>query len=337
MNAPLVSICTPTYNRPKLLEKTIRSCLAQTHENFEIIIADNSDNDVSRELVARINDPRIRYQKNETNLGFIGNINKVVSLATGKYVKLLMDDDVIMPTALEKMVTVLEGHPGVGVVMGPMSLIDENDHRIYPYFYLVRKMQYRYRFQVGDAVIPRRRILQEFLTRDYPCCVPSALLYRNECFQKLGLFDPEANFALDVEMAMRIASEWDFYYIDEVLSSFRYSDVSLTSSMHSQGAKVGVFYYISRKSLNNEKAMNVFSREERPGLERESIYFCSCRAFFLNLIAGLKVKSPRIIWDTVRLIFREDHYFTNKMRLPLFMVKELWVSFFPPKWPPARE
>ncbi len=337
MNTPLVSICTPTYNRVKLLERTIRSCLAQTYTNFEIVIADNSDNDASRDLVARLNDPRIRYVKNEKNLGFIGNIDKVVSLAKGKYIKVLMDDDLIMPQCLELSVAAFEKHPTVGVVMAPMSLIDENDTRIYPYFYLVRKMKYRYRFQSGDGLIPRRKILEEFLTHDYPHCVPSGLMYRTECFQKLGPFDFDAGFALDVEIAMRFAAHYDFYYIDQVLSAFRYSDVSLTSSMHAQGAKVGVFYYTTWKTLNDKDAMALFSPEERPKLIRDSIYFCSCRAFFLNLIASMKARKFGIMWDTIKLIFREDKFFFNKLRLPFFMVKELWVSFFPPKWPPARE
>ena len=81
MNQPLVSICIPTYNRPELLARTLRSCETQTYRNFEIIICDNSDNDASGELVARLNDPRIRYYKNGENIGGIRNFIKAVDLA----------------------------------------------------------------------------------------------------------------------------------------------------------------------------------------------------------------------------------------------------------------
>ena len=337
MNAPFVSICTPTFNRPELLARTIRSVLSQTHTNLELIITDNSADDASEKVVRAFNDPRIRYERNETNLGFIKNILKSVSLAKGKYIKVLMDDDLIMPQAIELMVDACEKNPSVGVVMAPMSLIDNDDKRIYPHFYIFRKMTYRYRFQVGDGIVPGARILKEFLVHDYPCCVPSGLLYRAECLQKLGTFDPDSGFALDVEIAMRIAAHYDFYYIDQVLTAFRYSGVSLTSSIHSQGSDVAVFYYITRKTLSDPAAMRRFPVEEHPKLIRDSIFFCSCRAFFLNLLAAVRTRRLTILTQTLRLIQREDKYLLNKLRLPLFFIREMWISIFPKKLPPVRE
>ena len=81
-------------------------------------------------------------------------------------------------------------NPTVGIVMAPMDLIDEEDRRIFPRFYLVRKMHYRYRFQVGDGLVERARVLKEFLVHDYPCCVPSGLMYRGKlAVKRLGGFD----------------------------------------------------------------------------------------------------------------------------------------------------
>lgn len=100
MNSPLVSICIPTYNRPSLLKSAILSCLNQAFHDFEIIITDNSDNEDSGRLVQNIADPRIRYFKNETNIGAHGNSARALSLANGKYVKWLMDDDLIKPQFL---------------------------------------------------------------------------------------------------------------------------------------------------------------------------------------------------------------------------------------------
>ena len=139
MNPPLVSICTPTFNRPELLARAVQSCLAQTHRNFEIVITDNSDGEASREIITRLNDPRIRYYKNDENIGGVKNLLKVLSLARGKYISLLMDDDLLKPRALELMVEAFEKNPTVGIVMAPMALVDEDDRRIFPYFYFVRK------------------------------------------------------------------------------------------------------------------------------------------------------------------------------------------------------
>ncbi len=336
MSAPLVSICIPTYNRPDLLERAIRSCLSQTYSQYEIIITDNSTNDASGGMVTKIADPRIRYYKNETNLGPFGNINRNAALATGKYVKFLMDDDLLKPKCLELMVAALENNPTAGVAMAPMELIDENDTRIFPVFYGFRKMTYRYRFQAGDGLVDKRTILKEFLVHDYPCCVPSGIMWRKECFDRLGLFDSNSDFAIDLDFCMRVAAHWDFYYIDQVLSSWRHLTVCHTATLHQKGMNIGAFYYITRKVLNDPQAMSLFPEPERKKIVRDALFFCSCRAL-LNGMAGLRARNPRLIRDTVKTIFREDPYFLNKLRLPWFVVREVWVSLFPKKLPPARE
>ncbi|MEO7300309.1 MAG: glycosyltransferase family 2 protein [Verrucomicrobiota bacterium] len=336
MNAPLVSICTPTYNRPELLERTIRSCLAQTFQDFEIIITDNSTNDLSGKLIERLNDPRIRFFKNEKNLGPVGNTSRATSLAKGKYIKTLMDDDLLKPQCLEKMVDALEKNPTAGVAMAPMDIIDETDRRFYPRFYVFRKMKYRYRYQVGDGLIDKRKILKDFLTRDYPCCVPSGIMFRTEIFKKFGLFDESADFAADLDKCMEAATKYDFYYIDEVLSSWRLMTDNHTASLHKKGLNIGAFYHITQKILKQTKALELFPFDEREEIVRNSIFFCSCRAL-LNGLAGIRARSPKLILETIKTIFREDKYFVNKLRLPLFVLREIFVSVFPKHQPPARE
>ena len=336
MSAPLVSICTPTYNRPDLLERALRSCLAQTFQDFEIIVTDNSTDDLSGKLIARLNDPRIRYFKNEKNLGPVGNTSRATFLATGKYIKTLMDDDLLKPPCLEKMVEALESNPSAGVAMAPMEIIDENDRRIFPRFYVFRKMQYRYRYQVGDGLVGKRTILREFLTRDYPCCVPSGILFRAEIFKKFGMFDESADFAADLAKCMEAATEYDFYYIDQVLSSWRLMADNHTASLHKKGLNIGALYYITRKILEQTKALELYPPPEREKIIRDSIFFCSCRAL-LNGLAGIRARSFQLIWQTVGTIFREDRYFVNKLRLPVFVLREVFVSIFPKRFPPARE
>ena len=336
MNNPLVSICIPTYQRPELLERAIRSCLAQTYPYFEVLITDNSPDDASGQMVGRLNDPRIHYHKNETNLGPYGNINRVAKLATGEYIKFLMDDDLLKPRCLELMVAALKQNPMAGLVMAPMDLIDENDRRIFPRFYVFRKMAYRYRYQVGDGLIGRKKILQDFLTKDYPCCVPSGVMWRRECFDRLGYFDPQADFAIDLDFCMRVAAHRDFYYIDHVLSSWRLLAACHTATLHQAGMNISAFYYITRKSLADETGMSLFSDAERKKLQRDALFFCSCRAL-LNGLAGLRARNPRLISDTIRTIFREDPHWTNKFRLPWFAVREIWTSLFPKELPAPKE
>jgi len=105
----LVSICVPTYNRSNLIGELLDSILAQTYTNFEVIITDNSDNLKTKELIeSKYQDERIKYFKNEKNLGMDGNTLKALSFVSGEYFTFTPDDDVwIDKYKLEKQVKIL--------------------------------------------------------------------------------------------------------------------------------------------------------------------------------------------------------------------------------------
>jgi glycosyltransferase involved in cell wall biosynthesis len=357
VNAPLVSICIPTYNRPRDLSRAVESVVAQTYKNWEIIITDNSPGNESADIAAKWTDPRIRYFKNGGNCGPTISSNRAFLMARGKYVQLLMDDDLIKPKFLELMVDAFEKNPTVGVVMAPLWLIDAEDRRIFPKFYLLRTMQYRYRYQVGDGLIARARVLRDFLTRDYPCCVPSGILYRAKALPfdpaaeamrglpfdatseawRLSLpFDPAADFAGDLLASIKIAAQWDFYYIDEVLSSWRFIPKGHTAALHQTGLKITVFYAITREILAMESVREMF-RDDWDRLRRDSLFFCTCRAVMLNGLAALRARSLKQLLDTIKTAWREDGYLFNFLRLPLWVMGQIWVSIFPARLPPPRE
>jgi hypothetical protein len=158
-------------------------------------------------------------------------------------------------------------------------------------------------------------------------------MWRRECFDRLGYFDPQADFAVDLDFCMRVAAHWDFYYIDQVLSSWRLLTVCHTATLHQTGMNIGAFYYITNKSLSDETARQLFDQDEWKKLHRDAVFFCSCRAL-LNGLAGLRARNPHLIIDTIRTVFQEDPYWTNKFRLPWFVVREVWSSLFPKNLPP---
>ncbi|WP_075209242.1 glycosyltransferase [Cytobacillus solani] len=103
---PLVSILIPTYNRPDYFELALKSALEQTYENIEIIIGDDSTNNLTESLVKDKYLPyynNIRYIRNETNLGQFDNDLKLMELSSGEYINFLMDDDLFHPKKIEKM------------------------------------------------------------------------------------------------------------------------------------------------------------------------------------------------------------------------------------------
>lgn len=124
---PLVSIGMPVYNGEKFLQQALDSTLAQTYPNFELIISDNHSNDrteaICLEYAAR--DLRIKFERNERNLGAARNYNLVLGRATGKYFRWASSDDLFAPDSLEKCVEMLESHSEAVLCYPKTVLIDD--------------------------------------------------------------------------------------------------------------------------------------------------------------------------------------------------------------------
>src|SRR3989337_590294 len=109
-NMPTVSIGLPVFNGEKYLRQALDSILAQTYQDFELIISDNASTDktqqICREYVKK--DSRIRYYRNKRNLGATRNHNRVFELSCGEYFKWASHDDLLAPEFLSRCVSVLD-------------------------------------------------------------------------------------------------------------------------------------------------------------------------------------------------------------------------------------
>lgn len=134
---PQVSIGLPVYNGENFLAAAIESILAQTFQDFELIICDNASTDqteaICRHYAAQ--DDRIRYYRNDRNLGAAPNYNRTFDLATGQYFKWAAHDDLCGPTFLEACVAVLDQDPGVVLCHPGSAVIDEQGQVKRPYRY----------------------------------------------------------------------------------------------------------------------------------------------------------------------------------------------------------
>jgi len=128
----LVSICMPTYNRSNLIGELLDSILAQTYTNFEIIITDNSDNLKTKELIEnQYKDKRIKYFKNEKNLGMGRNTLRALSYVNGEYFTFTPDDDIwIDKDKLQKQTRFLNEHQDINIVYSNAESIDYNGNRL---------------------------------------------------------------------------------------------------------------------------------------------------------------------------------------------------------------
>lgn len=98
----LISVITPVYNSEEYIGKTIESVLAQTHQNWEMIIADDCSKDKTSEVIKSFKDPRIKYIKLEENGGAARARNAALENASGRFLAFLDADDMWKPKKLEK-------------------------------------------------------------------------------------------------------------------------------------------------------------------------------------------------------------------------------------------
>ncbi len=122
-NEPIISIIIPTYNRAAIIGKTIDSFIAQTFEDWEMIVVDDRSNDNTKDVIEEYHkrDARVRYMLNERKKGAQGARNTGIVHAQAGWVCLFDSDDIAYPKYLSKMVGAIE--EGVGCVACYLKLI----------------------------------------------------------------------------------------------------------------------------------------------------------------------------------------------------------------------
>ena len=135
MDQKLISVIMSVYNGEKYLVQAIDSILNQTYQNFEFIIIDDCSTDNSSHILQEYakKDSRIKIIKKEKNIGikgFIENLNLGISIAKGKYIARMDQDDVSLPERFQKQVIFLENNPKISMVGAQIDFINEKNEII---------------------------------------------------------------------------------------------------------------------------------------------------------------------------------------------------------------
>lgn|SRR3990167_988594 len=212
---PKVTVIIPTHNRAQLLEKAIQSVLNQTYTDFEVLVCDDASTDNTWQIVESFSDKRIRFVRYQKNIGVISVRNIAIVDSRGDYIALLDDDDEWLPPKLEKQLELLEGSSTKlgAVYTGAYSIDMELGKMIY-----IRIPEFR-----GN-------ILQGLLFEDF--ITNSSIVLKKSCFERVGLFDPEYKSASDFDMWIRIAKDYEFDYVNDLLVKHRIQQCSISHNHH---------------------------------------------------------------------------------------------------------
>ncbi len=121
----------PLYNSVNYIKESVESILNQQYSDFEIIIIDDCSSDGSAEVVQSIKDNRIRYIKNESNIGLNKSLNLGISLAKGKYIARMDHDDISLPNRFNIQVSFLENNPDYILIGSNHNIINENGSLVF--------------------------------------------------------------------------------------------------------------------------------------------------------------------------------------------------------------
>jgi glycosyltransferase involved in cell wall biosynthesis len=196
---PRVSVVIPTWERSRRLRRALQSVLAQTEQDFEVLVVDDGSlTDAAERVVKACADTRARYLRLPHHQGVSAARNAGISAATGKYVAFLDDDDEWLPEKLESQVKLIEASgAAIGGVYTAQLAVDEETGRI-----ATIRLEKHFRPEAGNII------------------TTSSVLIRRQCFDTVGLFDEDFKAAGDYDMWIRVAARYEFVYIDVPLVKY---------------------------------------------------------------------------------------------------------------------
>jgi glycosyltransferase involved in cell wall biosynthesis len=232
---PRVSLCIPACNGYAFVAEALSSALAQTRPADEIVISDSGSTDGTLDELARVTRERcgnIRVLP-DTTPGMVPNWNAAAKAASGDYVKFLFQDDVLEPRCLQAMLQIATTDPRIGLVFCRRRVIvepsAEGTHvaRWYrEHEDLSGGFEPLQKVQDGRQLLARRTFLDEPLNK---IGEPSAVLIRKDAFESLGGFDPSLRQLVDLDLWLRLLSNWRVGFVNESLVRFRVHDRQVSS------------------------------------------------------------------------------------------------------------
>ena len=216
--SPRVSVILPTHDRARVLARSIRSVLAQTYPDLELIVVDDGSKDETRMVVASIDDPRIIYCRQDRNLGPAAARNVGISRARGDFLAFQDSDDEWLPVKLERHV---EAFSRTGTettaIYSDMLRIDRTGIS---------------QTHLSPEIVPRPLINPDTGFYQLYGLGIIATVMRRSCFDQGLRFDEVFRCFEDLELFIRMSSRYRFHHIREPLVRYYENEGVSTNLRH---------------------------------------------------------------------------------------------------------
>ena len=206
----LVSVIIPNYNHAQYVGDAIESVLAQTYQNFEIIVVDDGSTDNSRDAVAQFGD-KVNYIWQQ-NQGLSATRNRGIREAKGEFIGVLDADDMYEPAYLDVLVNMLADNPDADGIYCGYQFVDQHNNLL-P--------------QRESRLIPTEQLREALWDGNF--LVPESMLVRRQCYETVGPFDHTLRACEDWDMWLRITDIFKIIGTNHVLTRHRVLPGSMSS------------------------------------------------------------------------------------------------------------
>ena len=228
MSTPAVSVVIPLYQTERYIAETLRSVLAQTFDDFEVIVVDDGSRDRGPEIATGFRDPRVRLIR-QANRGLAGARNTGIREAHGRVIALLDADDRWHREKLARHMAVLDARPEVGLTYSASRLVDDDGHDLglaqWPSRSGTSAGDVLCRNPVGNGSAPvlRRATLD-------------AIAFWDAELDRQCWFDESFRQSEDIECWTRIAATtvWQFALVPALLTDYRVNSGGLSANTSRQ-------------------------------------------------------------------------------------------------------
>ncbi|WP_149088236.1 glycosyltransferase [Pseudomonas prosekii] len=206
LNLPKVSIVIPTYNTGRYVLDAIDSVLKQTYQNIELIVVDDGSTDETPELLKACPGDFLRFRQD--NAGQSAAMNFGWKQSSGALLGYLSADDRLHPSAIEKIVALMQASPDVVLAYPDFCVIDENS----TYVRTINAPDYS----------------DELLVANFQCLPGPGALFKRATWEKVGDWNTELRNIPDMDFFLRFCQHGPFIRVPEPLADFRIHSGSTT-------------------------------------------------------------------------------------------------------------
>lgn len=299
-----VSIIVPVFNGEKFLKKTIKSLLSQSYPDLEIIIIDDGSTDNSSEIINSFNDKRIKYfyRKNSGRPSVPRNFG--IKKADGTIIAFCDQDDLWYPDKLKLQVPFITDK--AVMVASTADIINEENEIL-----TQRK--------VPEGLITSDVLYKKLLKEDF--ITACSIIFRKSLVEEIGYLDENLKGNDDYDYCLRIARDYDGYFINKSLCAWRISPMALSSKMSS------IF-------LENRKIFNKLLKNSPSSFVTRGASLNTFRLFVAYVKEGQFTKASEIIKEDLTLTLFQKFFLlifrlSPKLLKTIFKIKSrinLWVK-----------